>query len=199
MLVEAIEKVTEAQKLVKKIGEELNRQDTINRLRKCHEGDRDEHEAFESDCSGLDMLKVSSASLHGIMGPLNCDIINTKQEIIAKQNMQDDSSASLANLQLAVGKRIPCRADNHNNEEYVPGAAYDITNDLTALTEYIAENTEPGPGPLLRLEENQLLQMWSDLAVEGMSQSLYQVSVSYFTNADSYFQCSPKVQRQLYE
>ncbi|KAF9253029.1 hypothetical protein DTO013E5_584 [Penicillium roqueforti] len=125
-LVAAIGNVTEGQKLVKQVGEELGRQDTIDRLRKCHEGDINGQEGFESDCRALDILNG----------------------IIANQNMQNDSSASLANLQLAVG------------------AAYNIFNDLTALTEYITENTEPGPGPLLNLKENELLEMWSDLAVE---------------------------------
>ncbi|KAL7954362.1 hypothetical protein V8C34DRAFT_317325 [Trichoderma compactum] len=71
------------------------------------------------------------------------------QDIIDKQNMQDDSGCSINNLQHAVG------------------AAVDIWNDLTALSTYVAENTDPGPGPLLNLHKNKLLEMWSDLATEA--------------------------------
>lgn len=95
--------------------------------------------------------------------------------------MQNDSSASLANLQLAVGRLIPCRVAGFEIDKYALGAAYNIFNDLTALTEYITENTEPGPGPLLNLKENELLEMWSDLAVEGMTKSF---CLSLFTDAD---------------
>lgn len=47
------------------------------------------------------------------------------------------------------------------------GATVEIVNDLTALSDYVAEHTEPGPGPLLNLEKATLLEMWSNLGVEG--------------------------------
>ncbi|KAJ5943524.1 hypothetical protein N7516_003692 [Penicillium verrucosum] len=125
-LVVAIRNINDAQEWAKKVGVDLAKQTTVDRLRRCHEGESDAQEEFESDVLALERLKG----------------------IIAKQNMQDDSSASLVDLQLAVG------------------AAFDIAGDLAALTEYITNNTEPGPGPLLNLEQNELLEMWSDLAVE---------------------------------
>ncbi|KAL7934088.1 hypothetical protein V8C35DRAFT_45756 [Trichoderma chlorosporum] len=124
-LKDAIGNVTEAQILVKKIGDDLDDQSVIERLRKCHEGESSS-EDFDTDCNALDILKG----------------------IIETQNMQDDSGASMGNLQHAVG------------------AAFDIWNDLTALSTYVSEHTEPGPGPLLHLQENKLLEMWSDLATE---------------------------------
>lgn len=63
-LVAAIGNVTEGQKLVKQVGEELGRQDTIDRLRKCHEGDINGQEGFESDCRALDILNASSINPH---------------------------------------------------------------------------------------------------------------------------------------
>ncbi|QYS94603.1 hypothetical protein H0G86_001932 [Trichoderma simmonsii] len=128
---DAIGNVTEAQILVKKIGADLSSQDTIERLRACHEGERD-LEDFDDDCNALGIL----------------------QDIIDKQNMQDDSGGSMNNLQHAVG------------------ATVDIWNDLTALSTYVAEHTKPGPGPLLDLQKNKLLEMWSDLATEGMRRPL---------------------------
>ncbi|PNP49638.1 hypothetical protein THARTR1_09649 [Trichoderma harzianum] len=122
---DAIGNVTEAQILVKKIGADLSSQSIIERLRKCHEGERNS-EDFDTDCNAVGIL----------------------QGIIEKQNMQDDSGGSMDNLEHAVG------------------AATDIWNDLTALSTYVAENTEPGPGPLLNLHKNKLLEMWSDLASE---------------------------------
>ncbi|KAL6834910.1 hypothetical protein V8C40DRAFT_233086 [Trichoderma camerunense] len=122
---DAIGNVTEAQILVKKIGADLSSQSTIERLRACHEGERDS-EDFDDDCNALGIL----------------------QGIIDKQNMQDDSGGSMDNLQHAVG------------------ATVDIWNDLTALSTYVAEHTQPGPGPLLDLQKNKLLEMWSDLATE---------------------------------
>ncbi|KAJ4864052.1 hypothetical protein T069G_00582 [Trichoderma breve] len=122
---DAIGNVTEAQILVKKIGVDLSSQSTIERLRACHEGERDS-EDFDNDCNALGIL----------------------QGIIDKQNMQDDSGGSMDNLQHAVG------------------ATVDIWNDLTALSTYVAEHTQPGPGPLLDLQKNKLLEMWSDLATE---------------------------------
>ncbi|KAK5994344.1 hypothetical protein PT974_04818 [Cladobotryum mycophilum] len=122
---EAIGNVNEAQIRVKIIDSELGSQSIIQRLRECHEGERNSDD-FDTDCSAVEILKG----------------------IIAKQNMQDDSGASLANLQLAVG------------------AAFEIWNDLTALSDFVAEHTEPGPGPLLNLQKNKLLEMWSNLATE---------------------------------
>ncbi|KAK4075356.1 uncharacterized protein Triagg1_4477 [Trichoderma aggressivum f. europaeum] len=78
----------------------------------------------------------------------DCKALGILQGIIDKQNMKDDSGCSMENLQHAVG------------------ASVDIWNDLTALSTYVAEHTKPGPGPLLGLQKNKLLEMWSDLATE---------------------------------
>ncbi|KAL6881744.1 hypothetical protein HDV57DRAFT_517623 [Trichoderma longibrachiatum] len=118
----AIENVTGMQMLVKRIKDaQLGSQDTVERLRKCHEGERDGDENFQDDLDALERLK----------------------------NMEDDTQGSLQNLQQAVG------------------ATVEIVNDLTALSDYVAEHTEPGPGPLLNLEKATLLEMWSNLGVEG--------------------------------
>ncbi|CDM30770.1 unnamed protein product [Penicillium roqueforti FM164] len=134
-LVAAIGNVTEGQKLVKQVGEELGRQDTIDRLRKCHEGDINGQEGFESDCRALDILNA--------------------------MRFNRESSQTRTCKMTQVPRWQTC-----SSLSYALGAAYNIFNDLTALTEYITENTEPGPGPLLNLKENELLEMWSDLAVE---------------------------------
>ncbi|KKO97278.1 hypothetical protein THAR02_10620 [Trichoderma harzianum] len=55
----AIRKVTEAEILTKIIGDELLSQSIIERLRECHEGERDS-EDFDTDCNALEILKVSS-------------------------------------------------------------------------------------------------------------------------------------------
>ncbi|KAL7948625.1 hypothetical protein V8C42DRAFT_315021 [Trichoderma barbatum] len=122
---DAIGNVTEAQILIKNVGTDLQSPNIIERLRTCHEGDYDSAE-FDIDCNAVEIFK----------------------KLIDTQNMQDDSGASMENLQQAVG------------------AAVDIWNDLTALSTYVAEHTEPGPGPLLNLQKNKLLEMWSDLATE---------------------------------
>ncbi|KAK1237730.1 hypothetical protein MKX07_003566 [Trichoderma sp. CBMAI-0711] len=76
------------------------------------------------------------------------DALERLKKLIDGLNVQDDTQGSLENLQRAVG------------------ATVEIINDLTALSDYVAEHTEPGPGPLLNLEKAALLEMWKDLETE---------------------------------
>ncbi|KAL6700748.1 hypothetical protein J3F84DRAFT_359116, partial [Trichoderma pleuroticola] len=58
ILRDAIGNVTEAQILVKKIGADLSSQSIIERLRKCHEGERNS-EDFDTDCNAVGILQKS--------------------------------------------------------------------------------------------------------------------------------------------
>lgn len=62
---DAIGNVTEAQILVKKIGADLSSRSTIERLRACHEGERDS-EDFDDDCNSLGILQVSLQPGHSV-------------------------------------------------------------------------------------------------------------------------------------
>lgn len=60
-LVVAIRNINDAQEWAKKVGVDLAKQTTVDRLRRCHEGESDAQEEFESDVLALERLKVSSA------------------------------------------------------------------------------------------------------------------------------------------
>lgn len=60
-LVVAIRNINDAQEWAKKVGVDLAKQTTVDRLRRCHEGEIDAQEEFESDVLALERLKVSSA------------------------------------------------------------------------------------------------------------------------------------------
>ncbi|KAH0496432.1 hypothetical protein TgHK011_003793 [Trichoderma gracile] len=77
------------------------------------------------------------------------DALEEVKKLVDQQNTQDNTKGSLQNLEQAVG------------------ATVEIVNDLTALSDYVTEHTEPGPGPLLNLEKAELLEMWKNLETEG--------------------------------
>ncbi|ETS02061.1 hypothetical protein M419DRAFT_35303 [Trichoderma reesei RUT C-30] len=128
ILTEAIDSVTQTELSLKRFKDvTLDSDQTVERLRKCHEREQQyAEEHFQDDMNALEAVK----------------------KLVDQQNTQDNTQDSLQNLQQAVG------------------ATVEIVNDLTALSDYVAEHMEPGPGPLLNLEKAALLEMWKNLETE---------------------------------
>ncbi|OTA07034.1 hypothetical protein A9Z42_0078390 [Trichoderma parareesei] len=128
ILKEAIDSVTQTEMSLKRFKDvTLDSDQTVERLRKCHEREQQyAEEHFQDDMNALEAVK----------------------KLVDQQNTQDNTQDSLQNLQQAVG------------------ATVEIVNDLTALSDYVTEHTEPGPGPLLNLEKAALLEMWKNLETE---------------------------------
>ena len=69
------------------------------------------------------------------------------------------------------------------------------------MGDYIAENTEPGPGPLLDLDEANLLEMWGNLGTEGMTVPVLKYKSLQRAKADAMcltWLFSPEIQGQLH-
>ncbi|TFA99288.1 hypothetical protein CCMA1212_008958 [Trichoderma ghanense] len=100
-------------------------------------------------------------------------VTETKMLLKRFEDVSLDSEGTVERLRKCHGREAQ-HGDEHfqedldaleENLQQAVGATVEIVNDLTALSDYVAEHTEPGPGPplLLNLEEAALLKMWKNL------------------------------------